>query len=117
MSSSSFSGPNVFSDSTLDTVSSQSKADSSLNAQLTLASAVTLPVFGAKKGNRVASSDSSSVATSSIPPVRGRGRGASIFRGFGKRKADPKDANPKAPKMPKSPRRGNKSPRGRGFQK
>ena len=86
-----------------------------MNAQLAIAkAAVSLPMFGAGKGDRKASSDPSSSAAPSAPPPRGRGRGF-LFRGLHqKRKAGGKDANPKAPK---SPHKGEKAPRGRGFQK
>ena len=108
-------GSLLFGDQVLVKVSGESLVDSTLNAQLTIAkAAVSLPVFGAGKGDRKASSDSSSSAAPSAPPQRGRGRGF-LFRGLRqKRAAGGKDHNPKAPK---SPRKGEKAPRGRGFPK
>ena len=113
LASSSFDGPDLFQEDVLNKVCVESKADSSLDAQLSLAKAATFPVFGAGRGDRKASSDSSSNAASSSTSSRGRGRGSLLSR-LSKRKADPKDSNPKAPK---SPRKSSKSPRGRGFQK
>ena len=118
LSASAFKSTNLFHDDVLASVSSLSQADSTLNAQLSIAIAVTFPVFGAGKGNRKASSDSSSAAAPSAPPPRGRGRGNFSWRGVGqRRKADFKDGNPKGAKAPKSPHKSPKSPRGRGFRK
>ena len=116
LASSSLSSPDLFDAKVLERVSADSHVDSSLNAQLSIAkAAVSLPVFGAGKVDRKASSDPSSSAASSSAPSRGRGRGLSFLRGRGQKRKP--GSLPEASKPSKSPKRTPKSPRGKGFPK
>ena len=113
LAASSFSSPSLFEDEVLNRVMSESREDQSVSSCVSLAQAVSFPVFGAGKFARKASSDQASAAASPLAAPGGRGRGCGSDRGRGggyKRKAS------------HSPARGGKSPRGnssrgKGFTK
>ena len=76
---SSFSGPHVFNDEVLARVIAASREDSHLDAQLSIAKALTLPVFRAdtkNPGRKASSGQDSSVSSASSSGFRGRGRGS-----------------------------------------
>ena len=122
LAASSFEDPCLFEESALAAVSSAAREDSQLEAQLSIAKAFTLPVFGgsARGGKRGGGQAPPAGASGGY---RGRGRG--YFRG-GKRKAS---ASPGRGRGAKSPRGGSvgvgsgsssenpSASAGRGFQK
>ena len=91
LAASSFAGPHLFEDAVLKRVASESREDSAVASNVALTKAVSLPIFGAGRAARKASSEQSSASAPSTSSYRGRGRGSlPVFRGRGqgqKRKA------------------------------
>ena len=79
LASSSFSGPHVLDDDVLARVIATSRVVSHLDAQLSIARAITLPVFRAdmkNPGRKASSGQDSSVSSASSSGFRGSGRGS-----------------------------------------
>ena len=108
----------VFDPEVLSQVIRDVKEVSSTSTLVAVSKAVSLPSFAAMRAARKASSSSAAVAKDQVVSGAGRGRGRgqqlqgqAVGRGL-KRKASGFGPGPVA----KSPRKSNRSPKGRGFQ-
>ena len=107
----------IFDPQTLTQVIKDVKEDSSTSTLVAVSKAVSLPSFAALRAARKASSGGSAAAKDQVGSGTGRGRcrgqqsqGQAADRGY-KRKFTSHASGP----VSKSPRKGSRSPRGRGF--